>query len=131
MGSSAGLAARPITRLGSTQVNFGISEVRRDAQTARSAVRRSSDGHLDRCVMEWWLSTTSMFAPKRGDVLLRGSTESGFVVLDATNRKSLSAPLALREVIALARQHGAKTIWQQHLDERGRPIGEPFRVPTR
>jgi hypothetical protein len=69
-----------------------------------------------------------MFAPKSGDVLLRGSHDSGFTVSDAVTEKVLSSPLEFRAAIAFARAQGAEQIWRQQLDERGRPIDRPVRI---
>jgi hypothetical protein len=70
-----------------------------------------------------------MFVPERGDVLLRGSQDSGFVVRDAVTQELLSWRLDFSEALALARARGARIVWQQVLDDRGRPLGQPRPLP--
>jgi hypothetical protein len=69
-----------------------------------------------------------MFDPRPGDVLLRGSLESGFIVQDALSRKPFGTVGSFADAIQLAQERGASCIWQQHLDDRGRSIGPPFRI---
>jgi hypothetical protein len=70
-----------------------------------------------------------MSLPKLGDVILRGSAETGFMVVDAVTRKSLAGPAPLEQAIQLAKDSGAIAIWQENTDERGRAMGLPFRIP--
>ena len=72
-----------------------------------------------------------MFAPKTGDLLLRGSNQDGFVVLDAVTREALSTALPILEALAFAKVHGGSRVWQQQLDFRGRGIGQPSLLPHR
>ena len=67
-----------------------------------------------------------MFAPTTGDLLLRGSSENGFAVLDAVTDEMLTTTLPLLDALAFARNHGAHRIWQQHLDSRGRGTSQPL-----
>ena len=71
-----------------------------------------------------------MSSPSRhGDVILRGDTHSGFHLYDARTDAHLAGPIpSLPAAIEVARQHGAPAIWQQNTDNRGRPLGEPFRL---
>lgn len=65
---------------------------------------------------------------KRGDVVLRGSLETGFVVIDAITREFLTSPVSVVEAWQFAQKRGADQIWQQQLDDRGRPLGQPIRM---
>lgn len=70
-----------------------------------------------------------MAGPKAGDVLLRGSLEEGFQLTEAVTGRVLRddflpLPEALR---AAGWQHGVE-VWQQNVDNRGRVLGEPFRL---
>jgi hypothetical protein len=66
--------------------------------------------------------------PQVGDVLLRGDTRQGFQIVDAISHEILAASIpTLEAAIETARRHGASAIWQQSLDNRGRPLGDPFR----
>jgi hypothetical protein len=70
-----------------------------------------------------------MGAPKRGDVFLRGDVEQGFHIVDATTLKPIAAAVPTVEAaVEVARLHGAGAIWQQTFDNRGRPLGDPFRL---
>ena len=69
-----------------------------------------------------------MYAPKPGDRLLRGSQETVFVVIDAVTSQFLSGALPFADAMDFARQRAADGIWQQQLDKRGRPFGQPFRI---
>jgi hypothetical protein len=69
-----------------------------------------------------------MFSPTIGDVILRGSIDGAFTVLDAIKRDRVAGPLPLQEAVAYARQHGAPNIFQQSVDGRGRILGDPSRL---
>jgi hypothetical protein len=70
-----------------------------------------------------------MNGPKAGDVLLRGSIEEGFLVTDAvTGRIVHEAFLPLQEALRVAGWHQGVEVWQQSVDNRGRALGEPFRL---
>ena len=67
--------------------------------------------------------------PTSSDVLLRGSTDGGFYLVDPTTETVIVKGLAsIPAAIEAARSHGAAEIWQQHVDFRGRPLGDPFRL---
>jgi hypothetical protein len=52
--------------------------------------------------------------PQRGDVLLRGSTDTGYQLIDpVTQRQIVGGLLTLADVVAAARRHGANGIWQE------------------
>ena len=62
-------------------------------------------------------------------MLLRGDVEGGFYLVDPTTEHVLVKGLAsIAEAIEAARVRGADEIWQQHVDFRGRPLGDPFRL---
>ena len=69
-----------------------------------------------------------MVEPHVGDVILSGSSETGFTLEDAMSRTLHQNLPTLQDAIAAARRHGAREMWQQNLDMRGRPIGEPIRL---
>ena len=71
-----------------------------------------------------------MFSPESGDVLLRGSHATGFVVRDAVTRELISWSVDLKTALVVARERGAPTVWQQLTDDRGRPLGQPRRFTT-
>jgi len=68
-------------------------------------------------------------SPKLGDVLLRGTPDTGFVLVDAVTLQHVAGPLpSLPAAVEAAQRHGAPAIWQQAVDNRGRPLGELFRL---
>jgi hypothetical protein len=67
--------------------------------------------------------------PTSSDVLLRGDVNGGFYLVDPTTEHVLVKGLpSIAAAIEAARMHGAAEIWQQHVDFRGRPLGDPFRL---
>ena len=67
--------------------------------------------------------------PQAGDVLLRGNVAHGFQLVDAVSHRMLAGPITtLDAAVALAREMGGRAMWQQLIDNRGRPLGEPFRL---
>jgi hypothetical protein len=71
-----------------------------------------------------------MVGPQLGDILIRGTTANGYTVLDAiTFRPCAGSPLGdLHSAVALARSLTMGEVWQQSVDHRGRPVGEPLRL---
>jgi hypothetical protein len=66
--------------------------------------------------------------PKPGDVLLRGSLDSGFYLVDPVCDEVLARNLpTIAAAVEVARTRRAE-VWQQHVDFRGRPMGDPFRL---
>lgn len=60
-----------------------------------------------------------------GDVLIRGEVDGGFEVVDAVTLKRISDHLsAFDAALAVARRAGGR-IWQQAVDNRGRPLSDP------
>ena len=79
-----------------------------------------------------------MFAPKRGDLLIRmrlsDETTAFFVVVDPLTQRVLSQPFSsLREAAVFAAGAAAAggTIWQENVDLRQRQVGPPVRLPIR
>ena len=70
----------------------------------------------------------AMSNPKMGDVILR-SLDGSFELVDAlTGQRLFHNILSLPAAVEIARQLGAAQIWQQNVDNRGRALGEPFRL---
>jgi hypothetical protein len=72
--------------------------------------------------------TRGMFSPTRGDVILRGSIGGAFLVMDAITMHRVTGPLPLQEAVGFARELGARTIFQQPVDGRGRILADPLRL---
>jgi hypothetical protein len=66
-----------------------------------------------------------VFSPGTGDVVLRGSIDGHFTVLDAIQLTRIAGPLSLVDALAFARLRGARHIFQQPVDERGRNLADP------
>ena len=71
-----------------------------------------------------------------GDILIVGNTsngESSFLIVDAVTKRCLCGPFpTLRDTLQRAaqlRRDGA--IWHKHMDDRGRELGPPLRLPMR
>ena len=71
-------------------------------------------------------------SPRAGDIMLRGSFDGGFELLDAETMRHVSdGRHSISDAITFARQQGADAIWQLNADDRGRALGEPLRLPLR
>ena len=69
------------------------------------------------------------WGPRPGDVIIRGALSDGFTVVDDVSGRLLDASLMdLTGALKTARAHSRGQIWQEIVDERGRPIGELFRL---
>lgn len=67
-------------------------------------------------------------ASRNSDVILRGDVAAGFHLYAADTQRHLAGPLpSLPAAIEVAHQYGP-VIWQQSVDNRGRALGEPFRL---
>ena len=66
-----------------------------------------------------------VFSPVTGDVVLRGSIAGHFTVLDGIALNRIAGPLSLLDALAFARQRGARRIFQQLVDQRGRNLDDP------
>jgi hypothetical protein len=70
-------------------------------------------------------------APRAGDILIKGVTTEYFELVEITTGRVLSGPLhGFPVALAAARARHPGAIWQQHSDERGRPLTDPFRLPV-
>jgi hypothetical protein len=69
-----------------------------------------------------------MSEPQPGDLVLRGSLSDGFVVLDATTRQRLAGPVGLSDAITYAKERRSGRLWQEIVDDRGRPVGPVSRL---
>jgi hypothetical protein len=68
-------------------------------------------------------------APQPGDVVLRGDPKSGVEIVDAVTRQRIAGRFrTLEAAVATARFYGAAAIWQQTVDNRGRALGEAYRL---
>jgi hypothetical protein len=65
--------------------------------------------------------------PQPGSVVLRGR-DGYFELIDAESQAHIAGPVQWSRAVQLAKAHGATTVWQQNLDERGRPLGAPFKI---
>ena len=72
-----------------------------------------------------------MPAPRLGDVILRQGLDGSVVVVDAITDKHIAGPVHLSRGVQLAKAHGATSIWQQHVDGRGRPLGDLLQIQLR
>jgi hypothetical protein len=71
-----------------------------------------------------------MAVPQTGDILIKGVTTEYFELVEITTGKIVSGPIAgFPAALAAARATHPGAIWQQHSDERGRPLTDPFRLP--
>ena len=68
-----------------------------------------------------------MFTAVPGDVILRALIDGAFHVLDASSLARVAGPLSLMAALAYAKERGAPHIFQQAVDKRGRPMGDPAR----
>ena len=74
-----------------------------------------------------------MSIPQSGDIVIRGTTDEGYEVVEAITDKRIGGHFqTLAVALAFARERmdgGAGTIWQQSVDHRGRLLGAPLRLP--
>ena len=66
-----------------------------------------------------------VFSPVAGDVVLRGLMDGRFMVMEAIAQTRIAGPLSLVDALAVARRRGARNIFQQPVDGRGRNLAEP------
>ena len=70
--------------------------------------------------------------PQHGDILIRPTVAGGFELVDAVSHAFIGGPFDVAlTAIAAARLAQPRAIWQQQFDARGRPIGDPVRLPDR
>ena len=67
---------------------------------------------------------------EQGDLILRGSPTEGFSLIDAWSGTFVAGPLrTFDEIFSVARARGAAALWRESVDERGRPLGDLFKLP--
>ena len=65
--------------------------------------------------------------PEIGDVILRANAAGGFDVIEAvTEHPVVDALPDARSALSVAFHCGAKAVWQQIVDNRGRKMGDPY-----
>lgn len=68
--------------------------------------------------------------PQPGDILIRSNPAGGYELVDAVSQVFIDGPFKVAlTAVAAARLREARAIWQQNVDDRGRPLGDPFRLP--
>lgn len=69
--------------------------------------------------------------PQSGDILIRGTSgDDGFDLHEVITLKRLAGPFeTFAAAVAAARAKKPRAIWHQTVDDRGRPLGDPFRLP--
>ena len=72
-----------------------------------------------------------MPVPQAGDILIRSLTgDHRFTLLDVVTERTIAGPFeGFRSAVTYARALNARAIWQQSVDDRGRVLGDPFRLP--
>ena len=66
------------------------------------------------------------------DLVLRGSPSDGFYLHDRVTGTLVAGPLfRFDEMLDAAHAAGATELWRQSTDERGRPLGDLFKLPHR
>jgi hypothetical protein len=69
--------------------------------------------------------------PQPGDVLIRNVTAGRYELVDAVSLRLIDGPFGgFPAAVAAARLRNARAIWQQNVDSRGRPLGDPIRWPS-
>jgi hypothetical protein len=69
-------------------------------------------------------------ARRAGGILIRGTSQNGFQLIDMPTGEYIAGPFQFLPVaLAAARARRPRAIWQQSVDHRGRPLGEPYRLP--
>ena len=72
-----------------------------------------------------------MPVPQAGDILIRSLTGNHrFTLLDVVTERTIAGPFeGFQSAIADARALNARALWQQSVDDRGRVLGDLFRLP--
>ena len=67
------------------------------------------------------------FVPQQGDFVVRNSVDVRFELVDTEGRRIAGPFSTLAAAVARARFQASDriSIWQQRVDERGRPMGPP------
>ena len=70
-----------------------------------------------------------MPVPTPGDVLIRSLPANRYELVDVVSLQFIDGPFdGFNAAVAAARLRNVRAIWQQNVDARGRPLGEPFRL---
>ena len=73
-----------------------------------------------------------MQSPERGDLLLRGSPDTGFELCDPITSQRVAGPFAsISDALQVAQALSPRSIWQQSFDNRGRALGDMSQLPSR
>ena len=76
------------------------------------------------------LGGEAMPIPQIGDLLVRMSGAGRFELVDVVTLTLVAGPFdGFAGAMTAARERGVRAIWQQNVDDRGRPLGDPFRLP--
>ncbi len=68
--------------------------------------------------------------PQAGDVLIRTLNGNQVSLVDVLTLEHVAGPFeSLAVAVEHARSRNVRAIWQQTIDDRGRPLGDPFRLP--
>lgn len=62
-------------------------------------------------------------SPRQGDIVLRGSKELGFQLLDAISFAPVAGVMSLDDAIDVALSMTSGAVWQQQVDTAGQPSG--------
>ena len=69
-------------------------------------------------------------AVEHGDLVIRGTTENGYEVVEAITSRHVAGPFErFTTAVAAARARRPHAIWQQSVDHQGRLLGDPFQLP--
>ena len=66
-----------------------------------------------------------------GDLLIRPVKGGRFELVELASQKHVGAGVfeTIAAAVSAARALNPQAIWQQNIDDRGRPLGDPFRIP--
>lgn len=68
--------------------------------------------------------------PQRRDLLIRSLPEDRFELVEVVSLRLIDGPFDGFDAAAVAaRLRNVRAIWQQNIDVRGRPLGDPFKLP--
>ena len=62
-------------------------------------------------------------SPRQGDIVLRGSTELGYQLLDAISFEPLAGVMSLDDAIDVALSMTSGAVWRQQVDTAGQASG--------
>ena len=69
---------------------------------------------------------------EKHDLVLRGSPSQGFHLHDRVTGTLVAGPFfTFDEMLDAAHAAGATELWRQSTDDRGRPLGDLFKLPHR